>query len=193
MAEKSAPVAAEKPDFKYIVRIANTDLNGKHHVELALATVKGIGIRTAGVIADRAGVRRLEKLGNLQDADIAKLEEAVDSFVETAPRWLLNRALDVEIGSSMHLVGADLEGKRRDDINRMKKIRSYKGVRHEDGQKVRGQRSKSNGRTGLTVGVQRKAIQQAAAGKKDDDKGAKKEAKKPDGKKPEAKKAEAKK
>jgi small subunit ribosomal protein S13 len=188
MAEKSAPVAAEKPDFKYIVRIANTDLNGKHHVELALATVKGIGIRTAGIIADRAGVRRLEKLGNLQDGDISKLEEAVDSFVETAPRWLLNRALDVEIGSSMHLVGADLEGKRRDDINRMKKIRSYKGVRHEDGQKVRGQRSKSNGRTGLTVGVQRKAIQQAAAGKKDDDKGAKKEAKKPEVKKAEVKK-----
>ena len=191
MAEKSAAAAPEKPDFKYIVRIANTDLNGKHAVELALATVKGIGIRTAGVVADRAGVRRLEKLGNLTDEDISKLEEAADSLATTAPAWLLNRGIDVELGGAMHLYGADLEGKRRDDINRLRKIRSYKGVRHEGGQKVRGQRTKSNGRTGLTVGVQRKAIQQAAAGKKDDDKGGKKEPKKEA--KKEVKKVEAKK
>ena len=43
-----------------------------------------------------------------------------------------------------------------EDINLMKKIRSYKGIRHERGQKVRGQRTKSTGRTGTTVGVKRK-------------------------------------
>ena len=38
----------------------------------------------------------------------------------------------------------------------MKKIRCYRGIRHETGQKVRGQRTRSNGRTGLTLGVSRK-------------------------------------
>ncbi len=44
----------------------------------------------------------------------------------------------------------------RDDINLMKMIRCYKGIRHEQGQKVRGQRTRSNGRTGMTMGVIRK-------------------------------------
>jgi small subunit ribosomal protein S13 len=39
----------------------------------------------------------------------------------------------------------------------MRKIRCYKGIRHETGQKVRGQRTKSTGRTGTTVGVKRKS------------------------------------
>jgi small subunit ribosomal protein S13 len=46
---------------------------------------------------------------------------------------------------------------KREDINTMKKIRSYVGIRHERGHKVRGQRTKSTGRKGLTVGVKRKA------------------------------------
>ena len=53
-------------------------------------------------------------------------------------------------------MGIDLEVSLKDDINRMKMIRSYKGVRHETGQKVRGQRTKSTGRTGATVGVKKK-------------------------------------
>jgi small subunit ribosomal protein S13 len=37
----------------------------------------------------------------------------------------------------------------------MRKMRCYKGIRHETGQKVRGQRTKSTGRTGMTVGVKK--------------------------------------
>ncbi len=44
----------------------------------------------------------------------------------------------------------------------MKMIRCYRGIRHEQGQKVRGQRTRSNGRTGLTVGVTKKAARLAA-------------------------------
>ncbi|HOW33966.1 MAG TPA: 30S ribosomal protein S13, partial [Methanoregulaceae archaeon] len=45
---------------------------------------------------------------------------------------------------------------RDEDINLLRKIRCYRGIRHETGQKVRGQRTKSTGRTGLTVGVKKK-------------------------------------
>ena len=44
----------------------------------------------------------------------------------------------------------------QEDVNRMKKTRSYKGIRHESGHKVRGQRTSSNGRRGSTIGVVRK-------------------------------------
>jgi small subunit ribosomal protein S13 len=43
-----------------------------------------------------------------------------------------------------------------DDINRMRRTRSYKGIRHDKGKKVRGQRTRSNGRKGLAVGVVKK-------------------------------------
>lgn len=146
-------MAEKNPDFKYIVRVADTDLNGEHQLEVELAKVKGIGIRTAGILAERAGVPRYGKTGDLTDAQIAKLQESIDAITEIVPTWMLNRRRDLETGDDLHLHGTDLEGKKRDDLNRLKKIRSYRGLRHENGQKVRGQRSRSNGRTGLTVGV----------------------------------------
>lgn len=148
----------EKPDFKYIVRLANTDLDGLRTIELALSDIKGIGIRTADVIADYIGLPRNEKLGNLSDEQINLLEQHLNKLPEYAPSWMLNRKYDWENGENMHLFGTDLIVRTKDDINLMKKIRCYKGVRHELGQKVRGQRTKSNGRTGLAVGVLRKEI-----------------------------------
>jgi len=146
----------ENPDFKYIVRVANTDLDGKFQIIPALAQVKGLGIRTAAVVAEKAGVNAYQKIGDLSDADIAKLQEAVEGLGEQLPAWMLNRRKDIETGDDVHLIGTDVEIKLRDDLNRLKKIRTYRGVRHDTGQKVRGQRSKSNGRTGLTLGVQKK-------------------------------------
>ena len=42
----------------------------------------------------------------------------------------------------------------------MQMISSYKGVRHERGQKVRGQRTKSTGRSEGTIGVNVEALQE---------------------------------
>ena len=147
----------ENPDFKYIVRVANTDLDGKFQVIPALARVKGLGIRTAAIVAEKAGVNAYQKIGDLNDADVLKLQEAVENLETSLPAWMLNRRKDVETGEDGHLIGTDVEIKLRDDLNRLKKIRTVRGVRHETGQKVRGQRSRSNGRTGLTLGVQKKA------------------------------------
>ena len=146
----------ENPDFKYIVRVANTDLDGKYQVIPAIAQVRGLGIRTAAIVAERAGVNPYQKIGNLTDAEVVKVAEAVEGLQENLPAWMLNRRKDVETGEDAHIIGTDVEIKLRDDLNRLKKIRTYRGLRHESGQKVRGQRSKSNGRTGLTLGVQRK-------------------------------------
>jgi len=153
-------MADQKDDFKYIVRIANTDLDGNDQVEVGLAGVKGIGIRTAALVAEKAGVPRYMKVGNLSDEQVNALAGAVDQLAEIAPTWMLNRQKEIESGEDLHVIGSELEGKRRDDLNRLKKIQSYRGIRHGSGQKVRGQRSRSNGRTGLTMGVIKKKEQQ---------------------------------
>jgi small subunit ribosomal protein S13 len=69
---------------------------------------------------------------------------------------MTNRPKDLYTGAKRHLLGADVSMTVDDDINLLKKIRAYRGIRHETGQKVRGQRTKSTGRTGLIVGVKRK-------------------------------------
>ena len=79
---------------------------------------------------------------------------------------LLNRRKDFETGEDHHRIGPELDISLRDDINMMRKIRCYRGIRHETGQKVRGQRTRSNGRSGLTVGVMKKAARLAMRQKK---------------------------
>ena len=95
---------------------------------------------------------------------------------ETAPIWMVNRPHDWETGVDLHLFGPDVDLRLRDDLNRMKMIRCYRGIRHEQGQKVRGQRTRSNGRTGLTVGVVKKTAIAAAKAAKEEE-GGKKEKK----------------
>lgn len=143
-------------EFKHLVRLSQTDLPGNKKVIVALTQVKGVGIRLAPLLADRSGVDRNLKIGNLSDDEVEKLQAEIDSLGETTPEWMRNRRKDYDTGDDLHLIGSELDMTFRDDINRLKKIRSYRGVRHEAGLPVRGQRTRSNGRSGLTVGVQRK-------------------------------------
>jgi small subunit ribosomal protein S13 len=83
---------------------------------------------------------------------------------------MINRQSDWSTGADMHLVGVDVDLYKRDDVNLMKMIRCYKGIRHEQGQKVRGQRTRSNGRTGMTMGVMRKREEPGAGVAKEEKK-----------------------
>jgi small subunit ribosomal protein S13 len=167
-----------KEDFRYIVRMVNTDLDGTRSVAYSLTAISGVGIRVAEAVADLAGVSKTERLGNLSEEQTDKIEATFGNLGEAFPPWMVNRPKDWETGLDLHAVGADVEIRRRDDINRMKMIRSYKGVRHEQGQRVRGQRTRAHGRTGLTVGVTKKAALAAAQAKKAEEAGGKKEEKK---------------
>ena len=143
-------------DFKYIVRIANTDVDGEKNIIYGLTTIKGIGIHMASLVADETGLDRFAKMGDLNDKQIEKIKEAIDNITENAPEWMLNHRKDYETGKNIHLVGPDIDMKLRDEINMLKKIRSYRGIRHERGLPVRGQRTRANNRKGLALGVSKK-------------------------------------
>ena len=150
----------EDEDIQYFVRIGQTDLDGTQSVERALTDMSGVGRRVARIIADRAGVDRRELLGGLDEETIDEIVDLVEGYAEEVPEWLTNHQNDFFDGETTHEVGNDLEMTRRQDINRMKMIDSYKGVRHKRGQKVRGQRTKSTGRTEGTIGVNVEAIKE---------------------------------
>ncbi len=146
----------EDEDFNFIVRIANSDIDGLKRTVIGIQQIKGVGKRVAQIVVKKAGVDPSVKIGSLSDEDVAKLEQLITTYVEYAPEWAINRQLDYETGSDMHLIGNELELTKKDDINRMKMIRCYRGIRHETHHKVRGQRTRSNGRHGLTMGVSKK-------------------------------------
>jgi len=167
-AEREQASKAENTDenFRYIVRIANTDIDGNRSLMMGIQSIKGVGPRVAAIVARRIGLDPRGKMGNLTEAETEKIEKIVLSYPDYAPSWAVNRQDDIETGEDRHIFGVDLDITNRADVNRMRMIRSYKGLRHEQGHRVRGQRTRSNGRTGLTMGVSRARVQQPGAAAK---------------------------
>ncbi len=166
----------EGEGIKHIIRIASTDLEGKKSVLYSLTGIKGIGRRMARAIALKAGVNPHATMGQLSIDEVNRIKAVVNGIENQFPEWMMNRQKDFYTRESRHMIGADLILSLREDLNRMKKIRCYKGIRHEMGQKVRGQRTRSTGRTGAIVGVTRKKV--AEAEKKEEEKKAKEKKKK---------------
>ena len=154
--KKGKPKKDRGPDFKYIVRLSNTDVDGEKSVVYGLSSIKGIGIHMATLITDKAGIPKNIKIGDLKDNQIEKLQNTIDNVIEIAPAWMLNHRKNYETGEDIHLISSEIDMKLRDEINIMKKIRSYRGIRHERGLPVRGQRTRANNRKGLALGVSKK-------------------------------------
>ncbi|MHA1526348.1 MAG: 30S ribosomal protein S13 [Promethearchaeota archaeon] len=136
---------------------ARVDGNGK--VAYSLTQIRGIGRRFAQAIVKVSGIDPNLRLGALPEKDITKIEEIImDPITNGIPNWMVNRKKDLRTGDDLHIIGNPLELTVKRDIDRMKRIKSYKGVRHNSNLKVRGQRTKSTGRHGLVIGVIRKKL-----------------------------------
>jgi len=146
-----------KEEFKYLVRIGGVDIDGNKKVPVGLALIKGIGIRTGEVLCRLARVNPEKRIGYLTEKEIERLNALVEDFHnKKVPSWLFNMRKDYATGRDLHLTGAELAIALRETLNRLKKIRSYRGIRHELGLPVRGQRTRTGFRRGVTVGVSKK-------------------------------------
>jgi small subunit ribosomal protein S13 len=143
-------------DFSYIIRMSDTDVDGLRPLASALTAINGVGDRTAIQICKQTGFEPTRLAGHLTTEEQQTLMAAVEDYQTQVPLWMLNRQRDIESGEEMHLTGQQVKLMQKDDIDRLRAIKAYRGVRHATGHKVRGQRGRSNGRFGLTLGVQRK-------------------------------------
>ena len=143
-------------DFSYMLRMADTDIDGLKTLRTALTAVRGVGDRTAANTCKITGFDPGMKAGHLDATQQETLRLAIENYAQNVPLWMLNRQRDLESGDELHLSGQDLKLTHEDDISRLREIKCYRGIRHAGGHKVRGQRGRSNGRFGLTLGVQRK-------------------------------------
>jgi len=151
-----------------LVRITQVDVDGYKKIRNAITGVKGIGKTLARAIIFVTGINGEEMAGKLDADSIKKLEDAIMNPTKYGiPVYMLNRRKDRETGKDGHLTGSDLIFRKKQDIDFMRKIRCYKGIRHEQGLPVRGQRTRGNFRKGTRMGViKNKALRSKAAGEK---------------------------
>ena len=125
-----------------IVRILSKDIEGKIKVYLGLTKIKGVSWTLANATCIILGIDKSKKIGELSDNEIAR----ITAFLKKpdVPEFMLNRRKDPETGEDGHLIGVDLELKNEFDIKKLKKIKSYRGLRHTLNLPLRGQRTKGN-------------------------------------------------
>lgn len=149
-------------EFRHIVRISGRDLDGTKKIAPAIAEIKGVGNSLGNAIAASLKIDNKVRLGQLSDKQLQQVEASLkDVSSLNLPAWMLNRRKDIDSGTNIHRFGSDLDFAVKNDIEREKNLLSWRGVRHGLGLKVRGQRTRTTGRKGRTVGVKKSALQAA--------------------------------
>ena len=122
-----------------MARIAGVDIPRNKRVEVALTYIYGIGPTSAKGILTKTNVDPDTRVNNLTEDEVNRIRETVDKE---------------------YTVEGDLRRQVSMNIKRLIEIKCYRGIRHQRGLPVHGQRTRTNARTrrGVkkTVGVRRK-------------------------------------
>jgi len=146
-------------EYRHIVRVSGKDIDGQENLLQGLTKVSGVGLRLSKAIITKLGMDSSVRLGHITDADISKIEKIIsDPLKAGMPHWYVNRPRDRMSGRMLHLTGSDLDFAHRSDIERLRRIKSWRGLRHSLGLKVRGQHTRTTGRKGMAVGVSRTKV-----------------------------------
>jgi len=128
-----------------LVRIAGSDLDASKNIIVALRGIKGVNYTMANVICNVLSLSKTSKMKDISTEDVKRIEGFLeDPNKFNVPLWVLNRRKDPSSGEDVHLITTDLVLAKDEDIKTLKKIKSYKGFRHQRGLPLRGQRTKSN-------------------------------------------------
>jgi small subunit ribosomal protein S13 len=125
-----------------IVRILSKDIEGKMRVYAGLTKIKGVSWSFSNAVCKKLKIDKTKTIGSLSDEEIQKISDFIKN--PKLPAYILNRRRDFETGEERHLTGTDLELRKDFDIKKLKKIKSYRGIRHTAGLPVRGQRTKAH-------------------------------------------------
>ncbi|XP_075835109.1 small ribosomal subunit protein uS13-like [Microtus pennsylvanicus] len=140
--------------FQHILRVLNTNIDGRRKIAFAITAIKGVGRRYAHVVLRKADIDLTKRAGELTEGEV----ECVITIMQNPrqykiPDWFLNRQNDVEDGKYSQVLADGLDDKLREDLE---KIWAHRGLRHFWGLRVRGQHTKTTGRRGRTVSVSKK-------------------------------------
>lgn len=113
-----------EPTFQHILRVLNTNIDGRERVYIALTAIKGVGRRYADMVCKKAEVDRTKRAGELSPEEIEKVIAVIQNPTTfKIPTWFLNRQKDYKTGKNTHVSSNTLDTVLRDDLERLKKIR----------------------------------------------------------------------
>ena len=119
-------------------RIVGIDIPDRKQIWIALTYIPGIGRYSAGQILKEAKIEPVTKAHDLNEDELSRIQQIIDRS---------------------YLVGGQLRRQVSQNIQRLKDITCYRGLRHRRGLPVRGQCTQSNART-------RKGPRKTVAGKR---------------------------
>lgn len=109
-----------------MLRISGVNIPDNKRIAISLTYIYGIGLSTASKILKELEISEMKKTMDLTDDEQNKIRNYVEKRVK---------------------VEGELKHEVRDNIKRLKEISAYRGIRHQRGLPVRGQRTKTNTRT----------------------------------------------
>ena len=129
------------------ISLLNTNVDGNIKIVYALTTIKGVGRRYSNLVCKKADVDLHKRAGELTQEELERIVQIMQNPTHyKIPAWFLNRQNDITDGKDYHTLANNVESKLRDDLERLKKIRAHRGIRHFWGLRVRGQHTKTTGR-----------------------------------------------
>ena len=148
--EKKNIAKAQEKEFK-VIRILSKDIEGNMTTYSGLTKIKGVSWGLSNAVCKKLKINKNKKIGELTKDEI----ENISKFIKNPniPSFLVNRRSDFETGEDKHLNGSDLDLQKEFDIKRLKKTKTYRGLRHSSGLPTRGQRTRSNFRKNRRKGA----------------------------------------
>jgi small subunit ribosomal protein S13 len=106
-------------------RIAGTDIPEHKKIVYSLCSIFGVGLKVAEDVVAQAKIDPDTRARDLTSDEVQKIQRILEKYP----------------------LEGDLRRMISDNIHRLKRIKSYRGMRHSMGLPVRGQRTKVNSRT----------------------------------------------
>ena len=107
-------------------RVAGVDLPANKPIHIGLTAIFGIGRSIAVEILDKVDIEKGKRVKDLTNEEVDKIRHIIEGEYK---------------------IEGELKSRIRQDINRLKDIKCYRGTRHKRGLPVRGQRTRTNART----------------------------------------------
>ena len=157
------PAMIDLSCFQHILRLLNTNVDGKRKIMYALTEIKGVGRRYSNLVCKKADVdlnkryvlhlacsrslaETINSAGDLNSDELERLVTIIQNPTQfKIPTWFLNRQKDIIDGKNSQILSNGVDSKLREDLERLKKIRAHRGLRHYWGLRVRGQHTKTTG------------------------------------------------
>ncbi|GAA5981580.1 hypothetical protein JCM10908_004164, partial [Rhodotorula pacifica] len=105
--------------FQHILRLLNTNVDGKRKIMYALTEIKGVGRRYANLVCKKADVDLAKRAGELNPDELERIVTIMQNPGQfKIPQWFVNRQRDIVDGKSGHLLSNQLDSKMREDLER---------------------------------------------------------------------------